>query len=243
MASNPLPTNPPAEILWLVVDAVVIMIEAEVSDSSRDSWFGNRRRTLYTCSLVCKGMLQRANYHLYNTVILTDSRLAPCFARTMAECDHLALMVEHFGLYISDFLSQKGKRFDTPFPPSVVARLSNLKSLEFNGGYLSESARFTVMPPAAVNFAKLFAPSCPSLQDLSFTQLRFTSYTDLVSLVWSFPHIRQVTTSYVARPDYDYNMSETDHLGLLTAISPESRQFSLTSLIVWIRSFLCLVVI
>ncbi|KAI0755633.1 hypothetical protein C8Q74DRAFT_1452279 [Fomes fomentarius] len=82
-----------------------------------------------------------------------------------------------------------------PFPPHVVARLSNLQSLE-----IGRPDFLWPMPPAALDFAKLFAAACPSLQELSLTHLHFNSFADFLDVLWSFPHIRKVSVSYLYWP-------------------------------------------
>ncbi len=199
------PKSPPAEILWLILDAAVEHLDAQIISATCACTYSSmyeievshlrqeRLCVLRACALTCKAMLARARLHLYCSISLCDRSRAPFFARTMAECDDLALMVKHLTFGIAEFVSAKDKgHFDMPFHSHVVAQLSNLQSLEIGGTEDSES---TPMPPAALDFAKLFATACPSLEELSLTTLDFDFFVDFVGLVWSFPHIQKVTIS------------------------------------------------
>ena len=73
--------------------------------------------------------------------------------------------------------------FTIPLPAHVVAQLSNLQSLEIG----DIGIRSTRMPPAAQDFARLFAAACPSLERLFLTRIDFDSFAEFVGLVWSFP--------------------------------------------------------
>ncbi len=138
-------------------------------------------------------MLPRARFHLYRSITLYYRSRVPSFARTMAECDGLAFRVKHLTFWLVEFIVQDEEQFDMPFPSYIVARLSNLHSLEIGSYGFTRS--LSPMPPAALHFAKLFAVACPSLQELSLTKLDFNSFTDFVDVIWSFPHIRKVTIS------------------------------------------------
>ena len=140
-------------------------------------------------------------------------------------------MVKHLTLKTRAFLSEEEKRFDVPLTPPVIARLSSLKSLELDGG-----RELPVMPPAALDYVKLFAKGSSVLEDLSLTDFWFSSYADFVGLVWSFPHIRQLTINGLNVDQrrvrrYRPNMSEEDRLRV-TRLPTEPRRFSnLTSLV------------
>ncbi len=172
---RPLPL--PAEILWLIIDEAV-----------RDEGRYWRVKVLCACALTCKAMLPRARFHLYRIITLYYCSRNPSFARTMDECEDLPLMVQHLKIALLHFVSEDDGHFDSPFPPHVVARLSNLQSLDIGRPDFASP-----MPPAALDFAKLFAAACPSLQELSLTKLDFNPFTDFVDVIWSFPHIRKVT--------------------------------------------------
>ena len=229
--SNAFSTSPPADILWLIVDALVADIDFNLNSPKARAFSWSRRWAMCNCALVCKGMSHRANYHLYSAVILTEPRQFSSFARTMAERGDLALMVKHLTLETRAFLSEEEKRFDVPLPPPVIARLSSLQSLELDGG-----SELPVMPPAALDYVKLFAKGSSVLEDLSLTDFWFSSYADFVGLVWSFPHIRQVTINGLNVDQrrvrrYRPNMSEVDRLRV-TRLPTEPRRFSnLTSLV------------
>ncbi|KAI0755641.1 hypothetical protein C8Q74DRAFT_317343 [Fomes fomentarius] len=190
----------PADILWLVLDAAVEHLDAQIfEDAYRFTIFharlrGERLRVPCACALTCKAMLPRARFHLYRSIALYDRSRLPSFARTMAECDDLAFMVKHltFGLAQFNVSAKDNDHFGVPFPPHVVARLSNLQSLEIGG-----ARNPSPMPPAALDFAKMFAAACPLLLELSLTRLDFDSFADLVGVIWSFPHIQKVTISYL----------------------------------------------
>ncbi|KAI0788329.1 hypothetical protein C8Q74DRAFT_1257398 [Fomes fomentarius] len=125
---------------------------------------------LCACALTCKAMLRQARFHLYGRITLIERSRVSSFARTLAVYDDLALMVKHLPFGLADFVSRSedDDRFDMPFPPHVVARLSNLQSLEIGGAEFS-----SLVPPAALDFAKIsmFAAACPSPGSI-FTPLR-----------------------------------------------------------------------
>ena len=87
------PDAPPADILWLVLDAAVDLFLdwPDVKISGRWSDITLRRRMLCACALTCKVMLVRARFHLYANVTLYDPSQATAFVRTMTECEDLAL--------------------------------------------------------------------------------------------------------------------------------------------------------
>ncbi|KAI0755640.1 hypothetical protein C8Q74DRAFT_1373414 [Fomes fomentarius] len=179
----------PAEILWLIIDAAFDGLDFVVLH-----W---RAQIACACALTSKAILPRARFHLYRIINLYDRSRLPSFARTMAECDDLPLMVKRLRLDFAQFVSQDDGHFDVPFPPHVVARLSNLQSLEIGRHFKYTPPH---MPPAALGFAKLFAAACPSLQELSLIQINFNSFADFVDVLWSFPHIRKVTISNLYWP-------------------------------------------
>ncbi|KAI0755638.1 hypothetical protein C8Q74DRAFT_1304769 [Fomes fomentarius] len=188
----------PADILWLIIDAAVEDLDGQISGPDvlhrvESYAYQCRQRLCVACALTSKAMLPRARFHLYRSITLYYRSRVPLFARTMAECDDLALMVKHLTFWLAEFVAQDDDQFDMPFPSHVVARLSNLQSLEIGGYELTH--RLSPMPPAALSFAKLFAAACPSLQELSLIQINFNSFADFVDVLWSFTHIRKVTIS------------------------------------------------
>ncbi len=212
------PPEPPAEILWLILDATVEHLDAWLTSAShiviRVSYLRRYRlRVLCACALTCKAMLARARFHLYSSITLNDRSRVPAFARTMVECDDLALMVKHLTFGIAEFVSQDDYHFEMPFHPHVVAQLSNLQSLEIVGTTDYET---TPMSPAALDFAKLFAAACPSLEELSLTTLDFDFFVDFVGLIWSFPHIQKVTISDLKWPIPDESEERADITRLIT---------------------------
>ncbi len=149
----------------------------------------------------------------------------------MSECDDLALMVKHLTVWLADFVVQDDDQFDMPFPSHVVARLSNLLSLKI-GGYGSTHGS-SPMPPAALDFAKLFAAACPSLQELSLTELDFNSFSDFVDVLWSFPHIRKVTISDLFWRRRIFDVSDNEEQDDPTRLPKTLRRFNnLTSVAV-----------
>lgn len=144
------PTSPPADILWLVVDAAAELLDEldEWYDSDYEVFLGasphrGRMCVLCACALTCKAMLGRARFHLYGSITLYERSRLSSFARTLAECDDLALMVKHLKIGPAEFVSAADDELDMPFPPHVVARLSNIHSLEICGGRDSSSMPLT----------------------------------------------------------------------------------------------------
>ncbi|KAI0713250.1 hypothetical protein C8Q76DRAFT_456932 [Earliella scabrosa] len=224
-APNVLFTPPPADILWLVVDAVV---EPEYHLLAKfDNQARVRRATLHSCALVCKGMLHRAMYHLYNEVSLHDHWRASLFARTMAERRELAPLVKHLSLGLGQCLSEEEDDFRTPLPADVVVLLSNLNSLTLDG-----ESDWPGMRPEALDFAKLFPASCPSLDKLVLTRLEFESFVDFVGLVWSFPRIRHLAMSRLFIPRTDGGMPVGGDDDLTKSLIESTRVNDLTTLIV-----------
>ena len=218
-------TPPPTDILWLVVDSVVepeYHLLPKFDDQARV-----RRATLHACALVCKGMLQRAMYHLYNDIPLYDHWRASLFARTMAERCELAPLVRHLSLGLGQCLSEEEDDFRMPLPSDVVVLLSNLYSLTLDG-----ESEWPGMRPEALDFAKLFAASCPSLDKLVLTRLEFESFVDFVGLVWSFPRIRHLAMSRVFIPRTDVGMPVGGDDDLTKSLIESTRLNDLTSLIV-----------
>ncbi|KAI0704807.1 hypothetical protein C8Q76DRAFT_752881 [Earliella scabrosa] len=228
--------SPPADILCLIVDALVTEVEEEYDDFPH--WRPViRQQEMRACALVCKAMLSRANYHLYNDVTLIARRQVPCLARTIAEREDLALLVNHLSVNMDEFLSVgHSERFNILFPSPLITRLSNLKSLKLDNGY-TLGAR--LMDPATLEFTKLFAAGCPFLEDLSLIHLSFTSYKDFIGLVWSFPRLRQMTMSMLSLDRSEVyrtprlNWNQFDRLSRTATLPTEPRLFSsLTSLAV-----------
>ncbi|KAI0755655.1 hypothetical protein C8Q74DRAFT_1441906 [Fomes fomentarius] len=204
--------SPPAEILWLVLDAAVEHLDAQISATDMPYEYEvsclrrERLCLLCACALTCKAMLARARFHLYRSIALYDHWRVPSFAHTMVECDDLSLMVKHLTFGLAEFgFAEDNDHFEMPFPPHAVAQLSNLQSLELDGAEDSSP-----MPPAALDFAKLFAAACTSLEELSLTRLDFDFFVDFVGVVWSFPHIQKVTISYLHWPPRTIDDSEDD---------------------------------
>ncbi|KAI0755672.1 hypothetical protein C8Q74DRAFT_1373439 [Fomes fomentarius] len=135
--------SPPAEILWLILDAGVEHRDAQII-SATDSMYEYQVPRLRRERLIA----------------LYDRSRVPSFARTMAECDDLALMVKYFTFGLAEFVSAKDNgHFDMPISPHVVAQLSNLQSLEIGGAKISSP-----MPPVALDFANCSPRPAPHLR-------------------------------------------------------------------------------
>lgn len=145
--------------------------------------------TILACCLVCQEWLPRSRYNLYRKVRITDhtpSEPNPPnvyrLSRTIAEQPHLAALITELHIVPSpdDTAFSPFARFVGP--SNRAKKLIGLHTLNLRGIRWS--------------FARLYnsAISCfPEIRHLHLQDMSFDSASDLFRLIWSLPHLEDLT--------------------------------------------------
>ena len=167
----------PEDILHLIVDAI-----AEWGSS-------HSKRTLVACALASPVLRHPAQSHLYHDVTLSRRRQCALFARTIDSSPELAALVCRIR-----FSEISASWTDSPLPPHVVGRLTNLRRAAFRAtvrglGGAEEAAQIKPTSSQTVSFVKQFAVHSPALKQLELDIFIFKTFAELVRLIWSFPGV------------------------------------------------------
>ncbi|KAI1788037.1 hypothetical protein LXA43DRAFT_1026890 [Ganoderma leucocontextum] len=175
---HPVPLLPDIDILLLIVDAVG---ESDHSISTRNS-------QLCALALTCRSLRRRSQALLFNSPYLYNLHKYATFSRALDDSPELSHLVRNITLDVSN---NKDRDADMPLPPYLVARLTNLESVDFRADWHPMWPIPT--PHRVLSFIKLFGVLGPTLTRLTLVGFECEGFDELVRLVWSFPYITSLT--------------------------------------------------
>lgn len=159
-----------------VCEVIIGLVDAQRLQDSYCSFTIIKRKTLYSCALVCRDWVPKSRIHLFRSVGLNNRQQAGCFMTTVSTIPQLGEYVQALEISLRD---DSLYRIHQVLPP-LLPRLAHL-----------QYSHLPVLHPVFIVLASRFK----MVTSLRFDDFERQSFREVVQILNRFPHLRKLELS------------------------------------------------